>query len=295
MPVRHAQPSILAGQMACGESLSFDLHPRVDPVPALRRLAEEVDTDRAMLGVGEPLVRALDTTIPGLRSFPAISGAGFSIPSTQRALWIFLKAPDRGQLFDMAARLQWLIDDAFTLDDATETFTYAGGRDLSGYLDGTANPPPEEAASVALVSGEAGMEGSSFVGVQRWVHDLARFRSHSMHERDNMIGRRHIDNEEIDDAPESAHVKRTAQEVLGFMLRRSMPWAGQRACGLEFIAFAATLDPFERQLRHMAGLDDGIADALFTFSRPVAGSYYWCPPVQAGKLNLEKLGSALRW
>lgn len=32
-------------------------------------------------------------------------------------------------------------------------------------------------------------------------------------ERDHIIGRRLSDNEELEDAPESAHVKRTAQEA----------------------------------------------------------------------------------
>jgi putative iron-dependent peroxidase len=40
----------------------------------------------------------------------------------------------------------------------------------------------------------------------------------------------------------------------------------------------------------MAGLEDGIADALFRFSRPVNGAYFWCPPVKEGKLDLSALG-----
>jgi putative iron-dependent peroxidase len=43
-------------------------------------------------------------------------------------------------------------------------------------------------------------------------------------------------------------------------------------------------------LRRMLGLDDGIVDALFTFSRPVTGGYYWCPPLRSGKLDLSALG-----
>jgi putative iron-dependent peroxidase len=46
-------------------------------------------------------------------------------------------------------------------------------------------------------------------------------------EQDHAVGRRRSDNEELDDAPESAHVKRTAQESFepeAFVVRRSMPW-----------------------------------------------------------------------
>ena len=39
----------------------------------------------------------------------------------------------------------------------------------------------------------------------------------------------------------------------------------------------------------MMGLDDGITDALFTFSRPVRGGYYWCPPITGDRLDLRFL------
>lgn len=108
-------------------------------------------------------------------------------------------------------------------------------------------------------------------------------------ERDHCIGRRRSDNEELDDAPESAHVKRTAQESFdpeAFVVRRSMPWADASAAGLMFVAFGHSLDAFEAQMRRMVGLDDGIVDALFRFTRPLSGAYFWCPPVKGGKLQL---------
>jgi putative iron-dependent peroxidase len=41
----------------------------------------------------------------------------------------------------------------------------------------------------------------------------------------------------------------------------------------------------------MAGEDDGITDALFGFTHPLTGAYFWCPPVgPAGALDLRALG-----
>ena len=208
-------------------------------------------------------------------------------------MWIFLRGQGPSELFDRFERIKSLTDGAFILNDAMDTFTYAGGRDLTGYEDGTANPNPKESPAVALVESGEGLAGSSFVAVQRWEHDLARFRSHSQTERDHMIGRSIETNEELDDAPKSAHVKRTAQEEFepeAFMVRRSMPWATAQAQGLEFISYGKSLDAFEQVLRRMAGLDDGITDALFTFSRPVTGGYYWCPPVKSERLDLSFIG-----
>ena len=38
------------------------------------------------------------------------------------------------------------------------------------------------------------------------------------------------------------------------------------------------------------GMDDGISDGQFRFSRPLTGCYFWCPPVSGGKLDLTVLG-----
>ena len=126
----------------------------------------------------------------------------------------------------------WATD--FDRADAMETFTYAGGRDLTGYEDGTENPGPDKRVGVAVAGADSATPFSSFVAVQRWAHDLERFNAHSQDRRDNMIGRRIKDNMELPDAPASAHVKRTAQESFepaAFMWRRSQPWANNRRAG----------------------------------------------------------------
>jgi len=63
-----------------------------------------------------------------------------------------------------------------------------------------------------------------------------------------------------------------------------MPWSDEQGrSGLQFVASGKTFAAFEvllRWMRWMIGADDGIRDALFRFTRPVSGSYFWCPPVQ---------------
>ena len=34
----------------------------------------------------------------------------------------------------------------------------------------------------------------------------------------------------------------------------------------------------------------GVADAISRISRPVTGSYLWCPPIVDGRLDLRQLG-----
>jgi putative iron-dependent peroxidase len=136
-------------------------------------------------------------------------------------------------------------------------------------------------------------DGSSFVAVQRYVHDLERFNANDAPGRDAIIGRRLSDNDEIPDAVATAHVKRSAQESFdppAFMVRRSMPWGTLKEHGLVFVAFVENLDRFERVLHRMAGLDDGHVDGLMGFTRAVSGGYYWCPGLRDDGLDLSAFG-----
>jgi putative iron-dependent peroxidase len=209
------------------------------------------------------------------------------VPSTQAALCFLLRGPDRGVLFDLSQRIRELLADAFLIVDVNDTFVYHGNKDLTRFEDGTENPKDEAAVEAAIRP-----DGSSFLAIQRWVHDLTRFHGFPEERRELLIGRRAETNEEIEDAPVSAHVKRAAQEDYdppAFMVRRSMPWASATQEGLEFIAHVESLDRFERVLRRMVGHDDGVVDGLFSFSRPVTGGYYWSPPVADGRLDLSAL------
>jgi putative iron-dependent peroxidase len=283
-----AQDNILADRPPVGRTLTFRVAPETDVADALRRVRDGFPIDCGVIGIGEPVVLGLRKTLDGLRTFPAMSGPSCSVPSTQEALCFLLRGPDRGVVFDQTQAIRELVGDAFLLVDSNDTFTYHGGRDLTRFEDGTENPKGRKAAEAAIRK-----DGSSFVVVQRWVHDLARFRGFEAERRELLIGRRADSNDEIENAPPYAHIKRSEQESFdppAFMVRRSMPWASAMQEGLEFIAFVESLDRFEIMMRRMAGLDDGIVDGLFSFSRPVTGGYYWCPPVVKGKLDLSALG-----
>ena len=285
------QPGILKPVPVVARSLTFRIENASEIRETLQRFASEFSSDCGVVGLGEPCTRAFKSAVPGLRTFPAMSGPGCAVPSTQDAIWIRLCGPDRGVVFDSARKVRQMLSGAFRLADTLDTFVYHGGRDLTRFEDGTENPKDDAAVEAAIVR-EGPIAGSSFVAVQQWVHDLGRFESHSDKERDEIIGRSAETNDELEDAPPSAHVKRSAQESFdppAFMLRRSMPWAGADKEGLEFVAFVDAVDKFTRMMRRMAGLEDGIVDGLFSFSRPVTGGFYWCPPVRDGLLDLSVL------
>jgi putative iron-dependent peroxidase len=285
------QAGILESVPAVGTHLTFDLRFAADPHSAIQRLADEAPPS-CVIGLGLSLISALGGTVDSLRAFPALAGKGVETPSTQSALWVWVREPSLSDCFDTSRSIERLLGKDFTIVEEISTFIYRKGHDLSGYEDGTENPKDDAAREAAIVA-SGPFKGSSFAAVQRWVHDLRQFMSLDVLHRDQTIGRRFEDNQEIPDAPASAHVRRSAQESFdppAFMLRRSMPWSEQGQHGLYFLAFAESLDRFERVMQRMVGLEDGVVDALFAFTRPVTGGYFWCPPQRNGRIQLSAAG-----
>lgn len=280
-PVSRRQPALGAEPPA---AMSLEWRQRGDPL-ALWRAVQALHQPGVVLGIGAPLAQAVGADVPGLRPFERLQRGRYTLPATQLDLWALVPGHDAGQVFDKADALINTLAPHAELVQATPLFSYRHGHDLTGYKDGTENPTGDEAWAAALVPDGDGA-GASHVLVQRWLHFRDRFNALPEHARDLVIGRRLADDEEIAEAPESAHVKRTAQEDFeppAFMLRRSMPWGDGRRHGLQFIAFVADPGAVQRQLQRMMGLEDGLQDALLAHSQAETGAFYWCPPWQQGR------------
>jgi putative iron-dependent peroxidase len=263
-----------------------------DSVSYLVSLPGGLNTDlEVIVGLGLPLTNLLDLSISGLSSFPEIPGS-VDVPSTQEALWICVRGNSPGEITLAAKDIEGNLAPAFRRIRLVDGFKYDTGRDLTGYEDGTENPEGDDAVAAAIVSeGEELLDGSSFVAVQQWKHDFSAFDAMTEEQQDNAIGRYRQSNDEFD-APATAHVKRTAQENFdpeAFVVRRSMPWSDENGSGLMFIAFGASFYAYQAQMVRMSGAEDGIVDALFDFSQPITGAYYWCPGIdEHGRLAMGK-------
>jgi len=296
------QPGILDPVPAVARYVLFSLsgqHEAPAVKEALRRLSPLANGSDVVVGVGPSLVAALGAQVPGLHEFPDFSHEGVKVPSTPGQLWVWLRGDDLGDLLHVTRKAQRALAPAFAVRHVVDAFRHSlgesgHGKDLTGYEDGTENPKGDDAVRAAFASDQGpGLDGSSFVAVQQWVHDLDAFEALGDEAANNHFGRHRETNEEVEDAPVSAHVKRTAQESFepeAFALRRSMPWMMSMQAGLQFVAFGRSFDAFEAQMRRMAGHDDGVVDAMFRISRPVNGAYFWCPPMRGGQLDLRQLG-----
>jgi putative iron-dependent peroxidase len=247
----------------------------------------------AVLGLGRGLIDRIagPDAIPML---PAMvdrgGGAAPACPADQADLWVLVGGDDPGAALHAARAALKALQPAFALHRERSLYLHRGGRDLSGYADGTENPTGQDAVEAAIV-GDGPLAGSTFAAVQSWQHQLDALAAHPPAARDQLIGRTEADDTELDDAPPSAHVKRTAQEDFDpptFLVRRSMPWGGVEAHGLLFLAYSVDPAGFDRMLGRMLGEEDGVVDSLFRFSRVLDGGHYWCPAVDpTGALRLE--------
>ena len=285
------QPAILLDIPERSRYLTFVIKDVGAVKNTLTTLSQMADGVNVVMGVGANLVQSIQKQVPGLHTFPNFQHGAITIPSSAGDLWFWLRGEDRGELLHRGRALEVIAEPAFALHSVVDAFKYGSGLDLTGYEDGTENPEDNEAIHAALVSAEeVGLNGSSFVAVQQWQHNLNYFETLSDQDQDNIIGRSKATNEELSDAPTSAHVKRVEQDDFdprAYVVRRSMPWIESQYSGLMFVSFAKSFEPFEMQMQRMIGADDEVTDALFSFSKPLTGAYYWCPPVNTGGVDFS--------
>jgi putative iron-dependent peroxidase len=272
--------------------LEFDLRPGVtaaEAVGAFRRLrTPDVSAGGVNLVIAfgadawrEVAPRAAPADLAG---FTPIAGAdGHRVPATQHDAWLWISGAEPDVTWQSARAAAQAVCPAAELAAEQPAFTYRGGRDITGFVDGTANPPVRRAADVALVGpGQAGQAGSHVLAM-RWVHDLAAFNRLSVADQQRVFGRTKADSVELPPAekPPNAHIARVETSVDGEELeifRRSVPFGTAEEHGLYFVAFSAQRSRYDRMLARMFGTaGDGVRDRLTDFSRPVSGAYYFAP------------------
>ncbi|MFT6834819.1 MAG: putative iron-dependent peroxidase [Francisellaceae bacterium] len=287
------QGGILAGVPSQSRYLNFKLYEQKNLQECLWSLKKIIDGSSAVLGLAGTIV-GLYAEIEGLKSAEEINANGVYVPASDFDLWVWLREEDRGKIFHLSHTIVNALSPAFTLSLVDDGFKYLDGNDLSGFKDGTENPTGDDAVEAAFIQDKIkGLYGSTFLATQKWKSNFAWLSGQSQQHKERLIGRSLIDDHEFENNHASAHVSRTAQESFdpeAFILRRSMPWVKGLDGGLMFVSFSKTLTAFEVQLNRMCGLDDGIVDGLFEFTKPVTNAYFWCPPFRTGALDLSLLG-----
>jgi len=206
-----------------------------------------------------------------------VGADGFVMPATQHdaVMWISGSAYD--VVFDMAREVIGELKEIATVAMETSSWPYQHDRDLTGFIDGTENPTLIDAPSIALVPESAPGAGGSVLLLQKWSHNVMAWESLEVARQEDVIGRRKDDSAELDDKPADSHVARTDQDTLGKIFRRNMPYGTVMDHGTMFVGFSADQKVLKAMLESMAGVGDGVRDALTAFTRPLTGAYYFIP------------------
>jgi len=276
--------------------LELDIRPGVSAAEALLSLRRLRAPDVSAGGVnfviafGADLWRALAPreSPADLKPFSEIRGADDKIaPAQQHAVWIWINGSTPDVVFEHARRAWLAIEDVAILASEQPCFVYRDSRDLTGFLDGTANPEPLDAPGVALIPTGVPGAGGSHVLVMRWIHDLTAFHGLPLAEQEAAVGRTKDNSTrfERERMPVSAHVSRVQVNQDGEELaiyRRSVPYGTLREHGLYFVAFSADPTRYDRMLGQMFGTNgNGERDRLTDFSQAVSGAYYFAPSLTA--------------
>jgi len=216
-----------------------------------------------------------------LLPFTALESAGRKAPATPADIFLHIHANRADAPFQLGRKVMTLLGDAVTLVEDISGFRNHEGRDLTGFIDGTENPHGEERAEVALTE-----DGGSFVSLQRWEHDLAKWESLDLSHQEAAVGRTKADDREMDDdeKPPTAHIARMVIEEDGeelTILRHSLPYGDMRRCGLYFVAYGKSPAPFRKMLESMVIGEGGHGDKLMDYTKPVTGAAFFAPSVQA--------------
>lgn len=220
---------------------------------------------------------------PGYRS----ADGAYEAPATQRDLWLWAHGATPDVVYDVVRGAAKALAPVADLQLDVTGFTYHDSRDLTGFIDGSANPFLDEAPTLATIpDGEPG-EGGCCALTMRFRHDLDAFGALDEHEQELVFGRTKPDSVELDDdvRPPDAHI--SLAEVEGDdgeeleVYRRSVPWASAVEQGLHFVSFGRDVDRFDRQLRALYGVDDPtLVDRFQRFTTALTGSFWFCPSVE---------------
>src|SRR5579863_1061261 len=258
---------------------------------ALTRAVETRDLEAALsciMGIGsDAWDRLFGTPRPAmLHPFREIRAGERHAVSTPGDLLFHIRSKRMDLCFELATQIMARIGDAVTPADEVHGFRYFDDRDLIGFVDGTENPRGQAAVDAVLVGEEdAAVSGGSYVIVQKYLHDLARWNSLSTEAQERIIGRQKLSDVELDDAikPSSSHSSLTTIVENGKemkILRDNMPFGRptQGEFGTYFIGYSRSPRTIEQMLENMfVGQPPGNYDRLLDFSRAVTGTLFFVP------------------
>lgn len=241
----------------------------------------------SVLGIGyDAWPRLTSAPRPSLLSpFEEIKGPQHTAPATEGDLLLHLRAEEFDMCHEMARVLLRRFGDSVSIVDETHGFKYFDRRDLLGFVDGSANPIPDNAYGNVFLGDEADYPGGTYVTVQKYIHDIDAWDKMNTEAQENVVGRTKLDNVELtaDKKPADSHV--AVNEHDGRMYRENMVFSNFRngKTGTYFIGYVCDPERIMKRLRKMfTGDPEGkfTHDRILDFSTALTGTNFFVPGVK---------------
>ena len=259
----------------------------------LRADADAQDVNLCLL-FGPTLLADLTDDMPNdFQPYPGYESAdGKVAKGTQEELLVWLHSDKKDVIWEVQFTFRNAVAKHMSVARETITWIYKNSLDLTGFIDGTGNPEPQDQHDRGIVPDGQPGAGGSFCIAQRWVHDLSYFNGLSLSDQEATFGRTKADSTRLDDQPPRSHLKHVelrdgdtadaGKPKRGEMVRRSTPYAfHDGTVGLYFMGFCREQAPMRERMDAMYGLNGQPTDAIIDYSTPASGSFYFAPSMES--------------
>lgn len=263
---------------------------------ALRNLRADCAAQGVNLGLffGPTLLAELTNDIPeDFQPYPGYTtpDGGKTAKATQEELLVWVHSDRKGLCWETQFKFRNAVKGHMNVARETLAWIYKNSLDLTGYIDGTGNPAPEDQRDRAIIPDGQKGAGGSFLIAQRWVHDLGYFHGLTPEQQDNTFGRKKADSARLEVQVPTSHLSHVelregktgdaSRPKRGEMVRRSTPYAlHDGTVGLYFLGFCKTQAPLRERMEAMYGMNGQPHDAIINYSTPASGSFYFAPSVE---------------
>lgn len=242
-----------------------------------------------VVGIGAQLWdRMYDAARPaGLHPFQPVVGATHTAIATPGDLLFHLRAKQLDLCFELAKQLVSRLSGIADVFDEVHGFRFFDERDMLGFVDGTENPTGVDAvAAVRVGEDDPACAGSSYVMVQKYLHDLDSWESLTVEEQDRVIGRHKLTDIEIPDEEKATNSHVALNSITDAdgndlqIVRDNLPFGevGSQTFGTYYIGYAADPAVLEEMLDNMfIGKPPGNHDRILDFSTAVTGNLFFVP------------------
>lgn len=171
------------------------------------------------------------------------------------------------------------------LVEQVQSFRYLDGRDWTGFVLANDNPRGRKKFNISLVGPDDSLfEGGSYLHIQRYRHDLAKWNTLSERNQQQVMGKTKEHNMDVLGSGLDSHAFRT--KIVGpsgefpILLNQSMPYGDMSIQGLYFVACSSHPQAFKNYLHsRIYGDGNGHYDKLLDYSNAETGAAFFAPSV----------------